>query len=191
MAGRAQGLLPSLIATAALSLSSAACGSGSRGGQVAQLGSSGTATESRAVAATDKFAASLAYSRCMRSHGIYGFPDPKQVGDEIEIPGAQSGMNPQSPLFESAQRSCAHLSPGGDRQSRADQQEMLARILHVSQCMRSHGIPGFPDPTLTSPSDRAHFGAIMSNDGVWLAIPVSIDVQSPAFEHAAAACKLS
>jgi hypothetical protein len=56
--------------------------------------------------------------------------------------------------------------------------------------MRGHGIPGFPDPTFSAPSNRAGFSSIMSNDGVWLAIPNSIDVRSPAFARAAAACNL-
>ena len=61
-------------------------------------------------------------------------------------------------------------------------------MLHISQCMRAHGIPGFPDPTLSPPSSRAGYSAIRSNGVAWLAIPDSIDVRSPAFKQAAAAC---
>jgi hypothetical protein len=158
---------------------------------VAQLGSTATATRSgTGPSTTSKYAAALAYSRCMRSHGLPTFPDPKQVGSGIEIPGSQSGMNPQSPAFKSAQQSCRHLLPGGGRPTHADQERVLARMLHISQCMRAHGISGFTDPTLTPPSSRAGYAAIMSNDGVWLAIPDSIDVRSQPFEQAAAACNL-
>jgi hypothetical protein len=46
---------------------------------------------------------------------------------------------------------------------------------------------GFPDPTTSRPSNRADYN-ISDRDGVFLAIPNSIDMRSPAFQHAAAAC---
>jgi hypothetical protein len=127
----------------------------------------------------------------MRSHGVANFPDPQQVGDSIRISGSQAGMNPQSPLFASAQQSCRKLLPNGGRSTHADQQQALTRMLQTSRCMRAHGISGFPDPTSSSPASRAEYREIMSNDGVWLAIPNSIDVRSPAFEHAAIACSFA
>lgn len=172
---------------AGLSLLMSACG-GSPAGAVAHLGSTaGSTPKSSGPSTTGKYAASLAYSRCMRAHGVSNFPDPKEVGGGIQISGSRSGLNPQSPLFVSAQRSCRHLMPGGEP-TRAGQQRGLARMLHISRCMRTHGISGFPDPTLAPPSSRAGYSAIRSNGVAWLAIPESIDVRSPAFEQAAAAC---
>jgi hypothetical protein len=54
--------------------------------------------------------------------------------------------------------------------------------------MRAHGISGFPDPTTTPPSNPSDYSAVMGHNGVWLAVPNSIDPQSPAFKQAAAAC---
>ena len=176
---------------AGLALLAAAC-SGSSGNPVAQLTATTTssATQSRTGASgTGKYAASLAYSRCMRSHGVPNFPDPKQTaGGGIQISGSRSGMNPQSPLFMSAQQSCRHMLPGGGQPTHAGQQQALTRMLHISQCMRAHGISGFPDPTLAPPASRADYSQISSNGIAWLAIPDSIDVRSPAYEEAAAAC---
>ena len=173
-----------------LSLLVTACG-GSPTSHVAQLSSTGTTTHSRTGSASGKYAASLAYSRCMRSHGVPSFPDSIEVGGEIQVSGSRSGVNPQSPSFVSAQQSCSHLLPGGGRPTHADQQRALARMLRSSRCMRAHGISGFPDPTLSAPADdRAAYSDIMSNGVAWLAIPNSIDVRSPAFERAAAACNL-
>jgi hypothetical protein len=159
---------------------------------VAQLtsnASSSTTPSSPGATATGKYAASLAYSRCMRSHGVPNFPDPKQVGGGIQVSGSASGINPRSPLFTSAQQSCGHLLPGGGQlPTHAGQQQALARMLRTSRCMRAHGISGFPDPTLAPPSSRAGYSAIRSNGVAWLAIPDSIDVRSPAFEQAAAVC---
>lgn len=193
--GRPRLPLPGAVVAAAaaltaLSMLASGCG-GQRGSQVAQLGSSRTARSDTAPSADNKsFAAALAYSRCMRSHGVPDFPDPKQVGGEIQISGPRDGMNPQSPLFVSAQRSCRHLLPNGGQPTHAGQQQALARMLGTSRCMRAHGIPGFPDPTPAPPTNRAGHSAIMSNGVAWLAIPDSIDVQSPAFKTAAAACNL-
>jgi hypothetical protein len=56
--------------------------------------------------------------------------------------------------------------------------------------MRAQGLSGFPDPTLSAPRDRSGYAATVSNGVAWLAIPDSVDLRSPAFEQAAAACKL-
>jgi hypothetical protein len=184
--------LPSvLVGLAGVSVLVSACG-GTPAGQMAQLGSTAATTtqSSSGTKETDKYAAALAYSRCMRAHGVPNFPDPTQAGGGIQISGSQSGMSPQSPAFESAQQSCRRLLPGGGEPTRAGQQQALARMLHISQCMRAHGISGFPDPTLSPPASRAGHSAIMSNGVAWLAIPGAIDVRSPAFEHAAATCNL-
>jgi hypothetical protein len=54
----------------------------------------------------------LKYSECMRSHGIANFPDPVSNGKGISIP-AVTGVDPQSPQFQSAQQACRSLMPGG------------------------------------------------------------------------------
>ena len=182
----------STLVLAGLSLLVSACG-GPPTSQVAQLGSTATSAAQRSTApgATSKFAASLAYSRCMRSRGVADFPDPTQVGGGIQISGSAPGIDPQSSLFMSAQRSCRHLLPGGgEPPTHAHQQAALARMLHVSRCMRAHGISRFPDPTLSPPSGRAGYSRISSNGVAWLAIPDTIDVRSPVFEQAAHACDL-
>jgi hypothetical protein len=177
-----------IIATVGFAVLTAACGGSPA--HVAQVSSASTSRRSTGPTAMGKYAAALAYSRCMRSHGVPHFPDPRQVGGAIQIPGSQSGMNPQAPAFTSAQRACRPLLPGGGEPTHADQKHALARLLHISRCMRAHGVSAFPDPKLSPPSDRAGYSAIMSNDGLWLAIPSSIDVRSSAFAHAAAVCNL-
>jgi hypothetical protein len=168
------------------------CGAAA-GSHVAQLGSSATtrAPNGTAPTTTDKYAASLAYSRCMRSHGVPNFPDPRQVGGRIEISGSPTGMNPQSRRFASARENCRHLLPSGGETTQTERERALARMLRVSQCMRAHGVSGFPDPTLSPPSDRAGYSEIISNGVAWLAIPNSIDLRSPAAARAAGACHLS
>jgi hypothetical protein len=176
-----------LVGLIGLSLLVSACGS-APSSPVAQLGSTNPTSTSAGTPAGGKYASALAYSRCMRSRGVSNFPDPKQgVGGGIEI-GSGSGVNTQSPAYKSTQQSCKDLLPGGGQPTHSEQQQEIELLLQVSQCMRAHGITGFPDPTLSPPSNRAGYSDIMSNDGVWLAIPNSIDVRSPAFEWAATAC---
>jgi hypothetical protein len=65
-------------------------------------------------------AAALAFSKCMRSHGVADFPDPQfSSGGGIRIRitanaggGGNNGLDPNSPIFQKAQRSCGSLLPG-------------------------------------------------------------------------------
>jgi hypothetical protein len=59
-------------------------------------------------------AQALAMSRCMRSHGVTNFPDPKfqsgpggGLGIGIQLNG--SGIDPNSPVFQAAQKACAGI----------------------------------------------------------------------------------
>lgn len=64
-----------------------------------------------------------------------------------------AGANPAAPLFKAAQAKCHELLPGGGQPgSEAPSAQTLARWLKISQCMRKHGISGFPDPTTSMPS---------------------------------------
>ena len=66
----------------------------------------------------------------------------------------------------------------------------MAQTLQVSECMRRHGVSGFPDPTLKLPSisNRAQYGIVEDRDGAVLAVPSTINTSSPAFKQAATAC---
>jgi hypothetical protein len=53
-------------------------------------------------------AAMLHFSQCMRAHGVTNFPDPafgSGGGARIGF-GPSSGINPQSPAFQAAQKAC-------------------------------------------------------------------------------------
>jgi hypothetical protein len=56
----------------------------------------------------------LDFSKCMRSHGLAGFPDPQVSADggiSLSI-GKRSGLDPNSSRFQAAQRACQKLMPG-------------------------------------------------------------------------------
>jgi hypothetical protein len=86
----------------------------------------------------------LAFSKCMRSHGAPGFPDPTSQGT---ITVTQALLN--NPLIQLAAPNCKNLLPRGAVQLPAALQRKLAtQALQYAACMRSHGVPNFPDPTI-------------------------------------------
>jgi hypothetical protein len=54
----------------------------------------------------------LAYSKCMRAHGVPKFPDPEFTGNgaKLELP---RGINPDSAAFKAAEKACADQQPKG------------------------------------------------------------------------------
>jgi hypothetical protein len=48
----------------------------------------------------------LAFSKCMRAHGIEDFPDPTSGGIRIRVTGPGSDLNPNSAQFQAASRAC-------------------------------------------------------------------------------------
>jgi hypothetical protein len=142
----------------------------------------GTSTSASAASAVES---GVAFSRCIRSHGVPNFPDPKVSGHTVRM-GSPSTV--QSPAFQSAAHTCQRLLPKGPPGPEASSPQAQARMLGVSACMRKHGISGFPDPTTSPPSSSAGYSVIIGNGGYFLAIPKSIDTSSPMFEQAAAVC---
>ena len=86
----------------------------------------------------------LAFSKCMRSHGALGFPDPTSQGT---ITVTQAMLS--SAQIRSAGSSCKNLLPRNAVQlPPALQRKLEKQALQYSACMRSHGVPSFPDPTI-------------------------------------------
>jgi hypothetical protein len=62
-------------------------------------------------------------------------------------------------------------------------------MLALSECMRAHGVSGFPDPSVNPPSDPGAFSIAMGRGGVFLLVPRTIEPSSPLFQSAAKACR--
>jgi hypothetical protein len=132
--------------------------------------------------------APIAFSDCMRAHGVTNFPDPAGGGG-VNIAG--TGIDPQSPAFKSAQAACFKLMPGGGPTTHATAQQ-IKDATETAECMRKHGVTGFPDPiiTATPPAiNRDEYSTAEYGNGMFIGIPRSIDVNSPAFEAASKVCK--
>jgi hypothetical protein len=128
---------PLAAALAGVALLAAACSGGSA--------SPGTGSGSGSPGGSGK-TSELAYSQCMRAHGIKNFPDPNANGG-INISGGQgTGLDPASPQFQAADKACKSLMPASSL-SPAQQAQIKAGNLKYAQCMRAHGIADFPDPS--------------------------------------------
>lgn len=159
------------LAVAGCAAALAACGSS---------GASGDGSRSSAQSAGIKF------SDCMRSHGVSNFPDPGPGGG-IQI-GSGSGINPQSPAFQSAQAVCQKLLPGGGPGRGPGSEQRKLRLLRLAQCMRRHGISAFPDPTSGPPSTLPAGGGIaFGGGGAFISVPQTM-MDSPGFQQAANEC---
>jgi hypothetical protein len=87
----------------------------------------------------------LAYSQCMRSHGVSDFPDPNASG-QIELKaGPGSDLTPDSPVFTKAQQACKSLEQAMAG-SPTEQRKNYAQALKFAKCMRAHGVTNLPDP---------------------------------------------
>jgi hypothetical protein len=145
----------------------------------------GSSGKSNNGSASNGEAAGIEFADCMRSHGVPNFPDPGPGGG-IQI-SSNSGINPQSPAFQSAQNACSKLMPGGGPLRGPVSESQKLAMLRLAKCMRKHGLSTFPDPRTTAPAPGTGFGIAFGGPGSFIAVPQSL-IQSPAFNQAAAAC---
>ena len=132
----------------------------------------------------------LEYARCMRTTGVPTFPDP-DAGGGFDL-GA--GIDPSSPAFKAAQARCQTILQGGGLPDPGTtthpSPKTLAKLVKIAQCMRQHGVPQFPDPVTSVPSNPLASGIrqVTDFDGAILLFPSAINMQAPAYRHALTAC---
>jgi hypothetical protein len=128
----------------------------------------------------------LKLAQCMRAHGVSNFPDPSSSGG-INIQQG-SGIDPQSPAFQAAQKACRKVIPGGPGGPIKVTKAQLTKALAFARCMRTHGEPRFPDPLASVPAGS---GPIVSVAGMLFKPGQGLDPQSPAFQVATSRCGLN
>jgi hypothetical protein len=91
------------------------------------------------------------FAECMRSNGVSQFPDPNASGKlTIDAVANGSGLNPNAPAFKQAISACKDLEPAGFTGSQRSSQQQAA-ALKFAQCIRTNGVPDFPDPLPNGP----------------------------------------
>ncbi len=164
------------------------CGGSSPSGGVASIGShasktsttSSTAAGSTGGGESSPGSQAVAYSACVRAHGVPNFPDPKITthGNEGSVAIAINPSISGNPHFKSAQQACKKLLPGGGPGGEGNHQitpSEQSRYLKAAACIRSHGVPNFPDPTFSGG------GVHIEHRG--------LNESSPAFKAAVQACE--
>ena len=123
-----------------------------------------------------KYQEALAFAKCVRAHGVPSFPDPNSNGQF-----SRNGIDANSPQVRSAVGACQSLLPG--QNPAAQQAQAGAQALRFSRCMRAHGVPDFPDPSVQSNGSGTSVTIRMQagNGG--------IDPNSPQFKAAMQACR--
>ena len=104
----------------------------------------------------------------MRAHGVVNFPDPNAGGRPLEVDAQQLGVSDS--LYQAAEQTCRHLLPtGGSLQQLTHQcllygdcpQTLVEHLMTLerkyAECMRSHGVPNWPDPSISPKGGRPVF----------------------------------
>jgi hypothetical protein len=159
--------IASLAVMAGVILLVSGCGGSSSGGPNGSS-SPGSSNVTKAVA----------YSNCMRAHGV---DISVNSNGNLSSGSGGSGSGSGSQTTQAAQNACRHLLPNGGQPSQAAQQNQLKQALKYTQCMRSHGVPNYPDPTR---GPNGLYGFHIANGS-------GINPQSPIFQKASQACQSS
>jgi hypothetical protein len=123
-------------------------------------------------------AMAVKFSGCIRSHGVPDFPDPTIGSNGLPNFAGSPNKNAtiDSPAGQAAQHACQKDLPHLGPRTSSDKATANAAALKYAMCMRSSGVPNFPDPNGQ--------GLIQINNATG-----TLDASSPAFQKAQTACK--
>lgn len=182
---RARTLIIPLLAAGAFV--AAGCGSSNPSGStVAHIGSTTTATTTADTGGllggsrTADYQHLVRFAECMRAHGEPGV-DVKNNGQGIGLTLGH-GVDPNSPQFQVAQKACAAYAPPGIAAG-GNPTKLREELDAFAACMRSHGVPNFPDPKFSTSSSGGHNKVSVQIGGPGL------NHNSPQFQRAQQACR--
>lgn len=144
----------------ALAVTVAACGGGS------------STSDPSSGASNTQVQQALQYAQCMRSHGVTNYADPTP-GRSQSI--GQSGIDTNSPTYQAAASACHKYRPTTvNNTNQGPTSQNQSQQLQFAQCMRSHGVPNFPEGN--------------NGGGQQSVTQYGIDPNSPTFQAANRAC---
>ncbi len=148
-----------IIATTILAVRASGCGGG--------LSSTGSGGSSNPGGSSSSPSA-VAFSACMRSHGVPNFPDPNAGGRPLEVDAQQLGVS--DGLYQVAEQTCLPLLPTSGSLKQLTHQCLLygdcpqTLVEHLmtlertyAECMRSNGVPNWLDPSISPKGGRPVF----------------------------------
>jgi hypothetical protein len=136
----------------------AGCG-GAGSPRIANVASSTTNTRGSSSPEATRGTNALAFSDCMRSDGVPYYPDPESSGNLPK--GDAQAFGVSTSQYQAAEQACGRLLPGSGGASltqclmtgdcpRSVVQPALEEGRKFAQCMRSHGVKNWPDPSVDS-----------------------------------------
>jgi hypothetical protein len=138
-----------IIPVAALALLAAACGSSPSSTGSGSSSTAGRPANSSTAGGSANSEIGVNYASCMRSHGVPKYPDPDSSNELAnglpKVSLQQLGVS--SLQYQAAQNACVRLLPNGGQMTQAQSQQDLNAMRRYAQCMRSDGVPTWPDPT--------------------------------------------
>ena len=89
----------------------------------------------------------VAFSHCVRAHGVPNWPDPTSSGQIPKQTAQQLGVG--NSQLQAALDACQHLLPntGNVDGNPAALNQWWTQLRHFAQCMHAHGVPIWPDPS--------------------------------------------
>lgn len=157
----------------------------------------GGSSPSSGNSTTPKFSAGqqLKMAQCVRAHGVPKFPDspnggPNQIqsrgnssgGGSVSVDGVNLGVSPQT--LQKAMLACQKYAPQGPPISGAQLAKIRQGAIKMAECMRSHGVPNFPDPQVTTGPGGKGVGVRIGGPGS----AGGFNPNSPAFQTAQKTC---
>jgi hypothetical protein len=145
-------ILISICVAGSVAACSSAGASGSHGGN-----SPGGGTEQAMIVLRQ-------LAHCIRSHGAPGFPDPV-INPLTGAPDFPQDAPDIPASIQQACQSIANRLPPDVQQSQPPTPRNMQALVRFARCMRSHGIPNWPDPNSLGefPVDRQMSIQIKSN----------------------------
>jgi hypothetical protein len=133
----------------------------------------------------DDETARVAFTKCLREHGVQ--VDDAPAGMVKGRPGSASGKQQggirieakDAKKMEAASKACQKYAPNGGQPPKLDPKQIEA-VRKMAACMRSHGVPSFPDP------DKNGMLKIEFNKGK---SDPSMDPENATFQKAMEACR--
>jgi hypothetical protein len=120
-----------------------------------------------------RYQQAVTWAKCIRTHGAPSWPDPGPGGAFPNDNGSLDKIR-STTGYKTADAACKNVAPGGGPPDQAALKQEYEKLLKFSACMRSHGLPSFPDPKL----DKGGVG-----------IEGDLHPDSPQFKTATQACK--
>lgn len=128
--------------TAAVVVISAGCGSTVKTDATTTTNAGVTTGEDTKLTGRER---AVKFAECMRQNGVPDFPDPDASGAFPSF-----GISVTAAVWKAALAACKTLQPPGSLSAHMTPTQFSA-ALKFAQCMRTHGVPDFPDPVNGQP----------------------------------------